>query len=32
LYGFNPRCVFELRNLGKPEMGSVDGEDFEMSM
>jgi hypothetical protein len=32
LYGMHPRGVFELRNLGKQEMRSVDGEDFAVSM
>jgi hypothetical protein len=32
LYGMHPRGIYELRNLGKQEMRSVDGEDFAISM
>jgi transposase InsO family protein len=32
LYGMHPRGVYELRNLGKQELRSVDGEDFAVSM
>jgi ribosomal protein L32E len=32
LYGMHPRGVFELRNLGKQELRSVDGEDFAVSI
>jgi len=32
LYGMHPRGVFELNNLGKREMRSVDGEDFAVNM
>ena len=28
MYGMHPRGVYELRNLGKIESKSVDGEDF----
>ena len=31
-YGMHPRGVYELRNLGKKELRSVDGEDFAVSM
>lgn len=32
LYGMHPRGVFELRNLGKQELRSVNGEDFAVRM
>jgi hypothetical protein len=32
LYGMHPRGIYELRNLGKQEIRSVDGEDFAVSM
>jgi hypothetical protein len=32
VYGMHPRGVYELRNLGKQELRSVDGEDFAVSM
>jgi hypothetical protein len=32
MYGMHPRGVYELRNLGKQELRSVDGEDFAVSM
>ena len=32
LYGMHPRGVHELRDLGKLERRSVDGEDFAQAM
>ena len=32
LYGMHPRGVYELRNLGKLETRSADGEDFARAM
>jgi len=32
LHGMRPRGIYELRNLGKQEMESVDDEDFTISM
>jgi hypothetical protein len=32
LHGMNQRGVYELRNLGKQELRSDDGEDFAVSM
>jgi hypothetical protein len=31
-YGIHPRGIYELRDLGKQEMRSVDDEDFAVSM
>jgi hypothetical protein len=32
LYEMHPRSVFKMRNLGKWEMRSVDGEEFAVNM
>ena len=32
VYGMHPRGVYELRDLGKQEKRSAEGEDFVVSM
>ena len=32
IYGMHPRGVYKLRDLGKQEKRSAEGEDFEISM
>ena len=32
LYGMHPRGVYKLRNLGKQDIRSAEGEEFAVSM